>query len=87
MANSDPLWSLTQHCCRCCFGRILSRPHGTPGMRIFRCADCGLEKEGHQASCLCACGAKLNARNAAIRCQPNERPTPEFPFEICARQA
>jgi hypothetical protein len=56
-------------------------------MRVFRCADCGLEKEGHNSHVLCACGVTLNARNAGIRCELNERPTPEFPFEICAKQA
>jgi hypothetical protein len=91
MGNSEDiaLYQLTQHVCRICFGRILSRvgAEGAPGKRIFRCADCGAEKDGHHASVVCVCGVKLNARNAAIRCVPNEHRRPEFPFEICARQA
>lgn len=84
----DPVWRLEQHVCRVCFGRILSRPVvDVDDRRVYRCADCGVEQEGAQARVLCACGVKLNARNAAIRCEPNERRTPEFPFEICAKQA
>lgn len=86
MGNSD-IWRLEPHCCRVCFGRILSRAQSEPGARVFRCADCGIEKTATHASALCACGVRLNARNAAIRCEPNERRTPEFPFEICAKQA
>lgn len=87
MGDSEVVWRLEPHCCRVCFGRILSRTHSVAGMRIFRCADCGLEKEGHISHVLCACGATLNARNAGIRCELNERPIPEFPFEICAKQS
>lgn len=86
MGNSEFVWRIENHCCRVCFGRILSRPHGTDAKRLYRCAECGLEKEGTQTSVLCTCGMKLNARNAAIRCAVNERQTPEFPFEICAKQ-
>ena len=87
MGKSELAWQLEPHCCRVCFGRILSRPVGDSAHRIYRCADCGVEKEATRANVLCACGVQLNARNAGIRCQPNERRTPEFPFEICAIQA
>lgn len=83
---NEVTWRLESHCCRVCFGRVLSRP--TPsGGRVYRCADCGIEKEGSRPHVLCACGAQLNARNASIRCVANEKKTAEFPFEICAQQA
>jgi hypothetical protein len=87
MALADEvIWRLEQHICRVCFGRILSHKAEAEGARIYRCADCGTQTEGAAARVICCCGAKLNARSAGIRCEPNQSKRPEFPFEIVARQ-
>lgn len=87
MAVADEIiWRIEQHVCRVCFGRILSRASEREGARVYRCADCGAQIEGAAARVLCSCGTKLNARSAGIRCEPNPKKSPEFPFEIVARQ-
>lgn len=84
--KGEAIWRIEPHCCAVCFGRILSRETEDSGQRLYRCADCGTEKQGALSRVICACGVKLNARSAGIRCEPNAQKTPEFPFEICARQ-
>lgn len=87
------LWNLENHVCQVCFGRILSRPvpttDGAPNPhRLYRCADCGVEKEGTTPAVICTCGFKVKGRtNLGLRCEPNTGKTPEFPAEIIARQA
>lgn len=83
---SDDIWRIEKHVCAACFGRILSRISSEEGKRIYRCADCGTEKIGASTRVVCTCGVKLHARSAAIRCEPNPQQTPEFPFEIIAKQ-
>jgi len=81
-----PLWRIEDHVCSRCFGRVLSRPAGT-GVNVYRCADCGLSATGRSARVICSCGIKLRGTtDMGIRCIRNERPTPEFMVEICARQ-
>jgi DNA-directed RNA polymerase subunit RPC12/RpoP len=88
------IWSITAHVCVNCMGRILERPllagEGiAPGReRVYRCADCGLERDGFSPAVLCTCGLKLKGRhNLGLRCEANLERTPEFPAEIIARQA
>ena len=85
-------WTITDHVCQVCFGRILSRAiavtedNPDPG-RTFRCADCGVEKVGASSAVVCMCGFKIAGRkNLGARCEPNSERTPEFPAEIIARQ-
>lgn len=79
-------WLLTDHVCRACFGRVLASA-SDDGAQRFRCSNCGLEAEGRKPEVLCACGLRLkNGRDAGIRCQRNEAPTPEFPSEIVAAE-
>lgn len=86
-------WELTNHICGACFGRVLSRPmpdlDGVAATtRIYRCAECGIERVGHSSAIICACGFKVNGRtNLGLRCELNTTKTPEFPAEIIARQA
>ena len=73
-------WEITDHVCRVCLGRILSRQQSEGG--CVRCADCGLERTGRTPS-LCACGTKLRSgKNAGFRCAPNPEVTPEMPVQI-----
>lgn len=87
------LWELTPHCCAACMGRILSRPMPdlegiAPTTRLYRCAECGIEKVGHSSAIICACGFKVSGRkNLGLKCEPNTGKSPEFPAEIIARQA
>jgi hypothetical protein len=80
-------WRIELHVCRICFGRVTSR-ETFDGRRLFRCSNCGVEREGSSASAICACGIKLKSKiDAGIRCVVNEQRTPESPSEIVARQA
>ena len=51
--------------------------------RIYRCAGCGVEREGRNETVICACGIKLKTgTDAGLRCVVSKEPTPEFPAEI-----
>lgn len=51
-------WSLTNHCCRICFSRIMKAVREGGGY-FFRCAGCGSEGEGHHEKIICSCGLKI----------------------------
>ena len=86
-ADGRELWSLTDHVCRVCFGRVLASATKTDGAHRYRCSNCGLEEAGRKPGVLCACGLKLkNGHDAGIRCELNPEPTPEFPSEVVASQ-
>lgn len=79
-------WALTDHCCRVCFSRVLVR-ETFDRRRVYRCAGCGVEKEGRTEAAICACGIKLRTGvDAGIRCQVATDPSPEFPAQITAAQ-
>lgn len=85
--KSEFVWALTDHCCRACFSRILVR-ETFDARKIYRCAGCGIEKEGHRPTVICSCGIKLKTGvDAGIRCERNAARSPEFPAEITAAQA
>lgn len=75
-------WKLTDHVCRVCLGRVLTRTtrHGTES----RCAECGIRAPGDHRQ-ICACGTQLkNGHDALLRCQRNPNRSPELPAEIVA---
>ncbi len=85
-------WRLEPHVCAACLGRIVSRkPLNEP--RVYLCCDCGETGSGEAAAggqrhpVICACGMKIGARNAGIRCFENERRTHEIPNKYIARGA
>lgn len=89
MNRSKEEWSIEAHCCRACFGRILSREIDADGKRRYRCSNCGLEVDGHKPSVLCACGAKMRKGkgqmvSVGLVCHENQRKGVEFPAEIVA---
>lgn len=89
MAGRDdgPLWALTAHCCRVCFGRVLMR-ETFDRRRVYRCAGCGIEREGKTEAAICSCGIRLKTGiDAGIRCRVQAEPTPEFPAQVVAAQA
>lgn len=65
-------WALVDHVCAACYGRVLARPIG--GERyVFRCSNCGVEREGQDVAIVCACSLP------GVECQPNTDITPEWP--------
>lgn len=81
MLKPDALWSLTDHVCRVCFGRVLERIDAD-GARVVRCANCGTQIAGPVRS-LCCCGITTgDGRLAGLQCQRNPTPTPEQPSEV-----
>ncbi len=90
MAKKDAFsWEITDHACRVCLGRVLMR-RTFDGKRVYRCACCGIEREGHSAASVCCCGIKLRQghgqMDSGIRCVPNPERTPENMAQIVAVQ-
>jgi len=83
--NGDTFaWAITDHVCRSCFGRILAR-ETFDHRRIYRCSNCGIEREGRTEAAVCCCGIKLKSgADLGVRCQRNPDPRPEFPSEVVA---
>lgn len=80
--SDDFQFRLTPHCCRICFSRVLVR-ETFDRRKVYRCAGCGVEKEGSSPAVICSCGIKLKTNvDAGIRCHPSENKTPEFPAEV-----
>lgn len=84
---SEYTWAITPHVCRICFGRVLAR-ETFDRRKVYRCSNCGVEREGQDERAICACGIKMkNNKDAGIRCCKNEARSPEWPGEIVALQA
>lgn len=68
-------------------GRVLMR-ETFDGKRLYRCSNCGIEREGRAESALCCCGIRFGkaGRDAGIRCLPNPLRTPECMSEVIAAQ-
>lgn len=87
MKSDDLEWRIEAHVCRICFGRVASRKT-FEGRMLYRCTNCGVEREGQAPDVICSCGIKLKTKiDAGIRCVVNEQRSPESPSEIVARQA
>ena len=82
MANKPQQWTLTDHVCRQCFGRLL-KGTDADGKPLVRCSHCGTEQQSARVETLCCCGAKLpNGRLAGLKCAPNPCPNIEQPAQI-----
>lgn len=90
-------WSVVDHVCGRCFGRLLGRIEG--GKRLYRCASCGHHTDPETdglarvpppgrtfTPAVCACQLKFAGKDAGIRCVVNDRRGPQSPTEIVARQ-
>lgn len=78
-------YTLTDHACRQCFGRVL---RSAKAPTTYRCANCGLQepaRRGMEYPPICACGTRIGGRDAGIRCEVVE-PTPECMSEIVVRE-
>jgi len=86
-------YRIEPHVCVSCMGRVLSRAlpdldGGAPTTRLYRCAECGIERVGQAPTIICACGFKVSGRaTIGLRCEPDPGKSSEFPAEIIARQA
>jgi ribosomal protein L37AE/L43A len=84
-------WTVEDHICRFCMGRIVSRV--ADPKRRFMCSCCGHAQEGTARTAegrlhppFCACSIRYGPRDAGIRCEVNDDPTPEAPMAVVARQ-
>lgn len=88
MKSMSPRWTLTEHVCRSCFGRVLQsvRPERDGG-HAFRCASCGTESSGANEHVICCCGLTLEGgkRDMGVRCQRNDARSPSSKTEIVAK--
>lgn len=61
-----PTYTLTDHLCRECGGRVLQVASGggpsAGGNPTFRCADCGFSSTGMGVDCVCWCGFQHRSR-------------------------
>lgn len=89
------LWTIQDHICRKCFGRVLGALEGDS--MTWRCSNCGYEVSGDQVSAICCCGIRYKKggrkgsknvapQDAGIRCIRNPHPTTEFCCEIVASE-
>lgn len=90
--STQQTWTLTNHVCRYCGGRVLQCATGygpTPGGNpVFQCADCGVTACGTGPDLLCWCGFAHRQQDAgAYRCLPFsvliEHPELEPAFRAC----
>lgn len=87
---SDHAWTITDHVCLACLGRVLERKGGEgEATRIFRCSNCGasgIGRSGLSHPPICACGSKVGNKDAGLRCVRNDRQRPELLSEIIVRE-
>lgn len=76
------VWTLVDHACRTCFGRVVEADG------LFRCTGCGAQASGSPES-ICGCGVlpgpmakRVGDAGARFRCGPNPRRGPDSPAEI-----
>lgn len=78
------MWTITDHVCTSCFGRVLRSARGPV---VYRCSNCGAEASGLKGlehPPICACNIRIGARVGAFRCERVE-PTPLCPSEVVVR--
>ncbi len=86
-------WTLTDHICAHCMGRVLASSDQSAPM-VFRCSNCGHTGE-HAPDSICCCGMSTREltrggvvvqkpKLIGLRCVRNIHPTPELPCEIIA---
>lgn len=85
--DETPLrWVLTDHCCRICFARVVTRTT-FDHRKIFKCTNCDTEVPGDHVTALCCCGMKLKgSKDAGVRCVVNTERTSLNPSVIVAQQ-
>ena len=77
---NQELWSIIDHACRHCMGRLLQRTDAH-GQTIIRCAECGSTETGDHTA-LCWCGVTVLRQGYPFKCYRNPRLSLEVPQEI-----
>jgi len=67
-------YSLEQHVCRYCLGRVLSAPLAA-GTHEFKCANCGHSEIGTDVRLLCVCGLSIKGQYL-YQCVKNNQRSP-----------
>jgi hypothetical protein len=81
---SRPKWEVSNHACRCCFGRVLVRMRRSKVVEV-RCAECDAHRFG-PVETLCCCGVEVGALGRALECVPNPEVSVEAPQKIMVRE-
>ena len=77
-------WTLTDHACRFCHGRVLRLFNGPAGgVPQFRCAQCGAQASGG-VEAACACGVTVGKRKV-LECLRIPGPREDGMPEVGAR--
>jgi len=77
-------WTIENHACRECGGRLLSRPTKSK-TRVVQCSGCGIS--GASLRALCFCGTKLHTgKDAGLRCRMDRQHTPGIGPEVVCVQ-
>lgn len=79
-----PLWDVSDHACRYCFGRVLIRIRRGKVVEA-RCAECDQRLPGAVDN-LCCCGVEAGALGRALECVPNPAVNAEAPQKIMVRE-
>jgi len=84
--NKPMQWMLTDHCCRICFGRILTRTT-FENRKVYKCSNCDAEVQAESVTGICCCGMKImKQKDAGIRCVLNTDRKPENQSMVVAAQ-
>lgn len=75
------MWSLTDHACGRCFGRVLM----SVDTGEFRCAECGHSGHGEVGS-VCCCGVVVAGKVGALECYRNDAVSDAVPQEVLVRE-
>lgn len=82
-AESAAVWTLVDHACSFCGGRILSRG---AGRRVqYRCSECG-EVGAVDVTTLCCCGVRTEDKRRLLECIRNDDRRPGNMAEIVVRE-
>lgn len=87
MGRQSQPFTLLDHACRVCGGRLLESTLGT-GEQHVRCAECGLNVDAETSArtpwqSICYCGVTLaGGVDAGLRCMRSKARTPERPHEV-----
>ncbi|MFL5900978.1 MAG: hypothetical protein ACJ75S_07240 [Solirubrobacterales bacterium] len=78
-------WDFTDHACRQCMGRVMTREDPDGGPAEHRCAECGQTALG-EAHALCWCGVEVKGHDHPFECFANDNPTVSTPQQILVRE-
>lgn len=76
-------YSIVDHVCKFCKGRLLSRPLAL-GNFEFLCADCGHKESGVHVEAACMCGFRIKGKKI-YACVLNENKSATYPFQVIAK--